>query len=157
MAVAPSRQTFEFMNTALLAEPEQLTEMPFENLRVRLPFGLLGFERVKEYELISHEDFAPFFWLQFLDDPELAFPVISPFVVDPTYQPEISPDDERFLGLECPSDALLLCVVTIRPTGGSTVNLKGPIVINRHSLVAKQVIPANAASFSLRHPLPIAD
>ena len=77
MAVAPTRQTFEFMNTALLAEPEQLTEMPFENLRVRLPFGLLGFERVKEYELISHEDFAPFFWLQFLDDPELAFPVIS--------------------------------------------------------------------------------
>jgi flagellar assembly factor FliW len=33
------------------------------------------------------------------------------------------------------------------------VNLKGPIVVNRHTLVAKQVVPHNAADYSVRHPL----
>ena len=37
----------------------------------------------------------------------------------------------------------------------ATVNLKGPIVLNRRTLVAKQVIPLNAPEYSVAHPLPI--
>jgi flagellar assembly factor FliW len=33
------------------------------------------------------------------------------------------------------------------------VNLKGPIVINRRTLIGKQVIINNAAQYSLNHPL----
>ena len=42
------------------------------------------------------------------------------------------------------------------PNGGATVNLKGPIVVNRHTLRGKQVIPTNAPKFALQHPLPVA-
>ncbi|MEJ0091179.1 MAG: motility-associated protein [Limisphaerales bacterium] len=40
-----------------------------------------------------------------------------------------------------------------------TVNLKGPLIINRHTLAGKQVIlaNANATDYSVQHPLPVAE
>jgi flagellar assembly factor FliW len=68
--------------------------------------------------------------------------------------PDLSPEDVKFLALESPDDALLLNIVTLRPRGRATVNLKGPVVINRFTLVGKQVVLANAADYSVQHPLP---
>ena len=123
---------------------------------LNLPLGLLGFEHIKQFQLISNLQELPFRWLQVVDDPSLAFLVVSPFEVLPTYAPNISTDDATHLGLERPEDAELLNIVTLRANGNSTVNLKGPIVLNRHTLVAKQIVPANVAEYSLRHPLPLA-
>lgn len=120
-----------------------------------MPLGLLGFEHIKEYALLANPDEAPFLWLQVLADPSVAFLVISPFVVVPAYQPDIGPDDAEFLGLTQPHDALVFNVVTLRPGGRATVNLKGPVVVNRRTLLGKQVIPLNAAEYELRHPLPV--
>ena len=55
-------------------------------------------------------------------------------------------------GIQSPADALLLNIVTVRD-GQATVNLKGPIVINRHTLIGKQCIPTNVANFALQHPM----
>jgi len=33
--------------------------------------------------------------------------------------------------------------------------LKGPIVINRRTLIGKQIIPVNASEYAIRHPLPL--
>src|SRR5690242_19394268 len=141
------------MKTAELMEPEK-PAMNGEN-HIKLPFGLLGFERVKSYVLLTSQQEEPFMWLQMVDDARQAFLVVSPFLVAPDYQPDIPDDDANFLGLHTPADALLLNIVTLRGSGQATVNLKGPIVINRHTLVGKQVIPNNAAQYTLRHPLPV--
>ena len=123
---------------------------------IQLPFGLLGFERVKNYALLGLPDEEPFLRLRMLDDAQKAFLVVSPFLILPDYQPDISAEDVKFLGLTDPTDALIVNIVTLRPNGQATVNLKGPIVINCHSLIGKQVIPTNAARFALHHPLPVA-
>ncbi len=94
-------------------------------------------------------------WFQVMDDPNLAFLVVSPFVVDPDYSPDISDEDVRFLGLNSPEDALLFNIVTVRGNSTATINLKGPIVINRFTLVGKQVIPDNANQYSVRHELAV--
>ncbi|HTH47878.1 MAG TPA: flagellar assembly protein FliW [Candidatus Limnocylindria bacterium] len=139
-------------------EPEPKVSGPGNTGKIlHLPYGLLGFEQLKQYQLISNPDEAPFGWLQVLNDPGLAFLVVSPFDVLTTYAPDIGADDAKSIGLEKPEDAELLNIVTLRAGGQSSVNLKGPIVVNRHTLVAKQVIPANAADYSLRHPLPLAE
>lgn len=121
---------------------------------IHLPSGLLGFEQVKKYVLSGIPGEEPFLWFRDQNDPALAFLVVSPFEVLPGYQPDLPAEDVRFLGLETPDDALLLNIVTLRPRGRSTVNLKGPIVINRFSLIGKQVVLANAADYSVQHPLP---
>jgi flagellar assembly factor FliW len=121
---------------------------------IHLPGGLLGFEKSKRYLLKTNSAEDPFHWFQVVDDPSLTFLVVSPFEVLPTYQPDIPAEDVRFLQLEKADDAFLLNIVTLRPRGGSTVNLKGPIVVNRFTLIGKQVVIANAARYSVQHPLP---
>ena len=121
---------------------------------IHLPSGLLGFEQIKKYLLVSRPVEEPFHWFQVLHEPALSFVVLSPFAVLPEYQPDIPAEDVQLLRLEHPEDALLFNIVTLRPNGRSTINLKGPIVINRHSFVGKQVVLANAAQYSVQHPLP---
>lgn len=140
------------MTTTATNECEQVR--PEQEIAVELPLGLLGFESIKKYALLSHPDEAPFQWLQMLEEPHHSFLVVPPSAVVPDYRPELSDEDVRFLGLEQPDDALVVNIVTLRNRGRSTVNLKGPIVLNRRTLVAKQIIPINATRFPLQHPLP---
>lgn len=125
-----------------------------ENI-VHLPLGLLGFEHIKKYVLLANPEEAPFLWLQVLDDPTLAFLVIPPNEVLSDYQPEITDEDSEFIGLKSPQDALVYNIVTLRP-GRATMNLKGPIVLNRYTLMGKQIVISNAAQYALQHPLPVA-
>lgn len=121
-----------------------------------MPSGLLGFERFKQWRLISDPNQAPFFWLQVVEDPSLTFLLVPPATIAPTYKPDVPAEDAAALGLADPADAVLLNIVTLNANAPATVNLKGPIVINRRTLAGKQVIPLNAAEYSVRHPLPAA-
>jgi flagellar assembly factor FliW len=125
--------------------------------QVRLPMGLLGFEQIKDYALLADPAEKPFAWLRVADNTSLAFVVIDPFLVMPDYAPDIPEADVEFLDLKESDDALLLNVVTIHGPNRATVNLKGPIVINRHTHTGKQVIIANANDYSVQHPLSVAE
>jgi flagellar assembly factor FliW len=120
-----------------------------------MPMGILGFEQMKEYLLIANPAEEPFRWLRVKNNGSLAFVVIEPFLVAPDYHPDIPQLDVEFLGLTAPTDAALFNIVTLHGPNRATVNLKGPIVINRNTGVGKQVIIANAAEYSVQHPLPL--
>jgi flagellar assembly factor FliW len=143
------------MNTTEAIESEVVTNR--KEQPITLPLGLPGFEPLKQYALVTEEDQAPFSWLQVVNDPTLAFVVISPFDVLPEYQPDIPQEDVEFLEISSPGDVLLFGIVTLRGQGRATVNLKGPIVVNRHTNRGKQVVLANAACYQLQHPLPICE
>ncbi len=142
------------MKNVVEQESEKL-EVKNENV-VRLPLGLLGFEEHKEYVMLSRTDEAPFLWMQMLEPPRQGFLMLPPAVVKEDYQPELSEDDVDFLGLHEPGEALVFNIVTLHNDGRAAVNLKGPIVINRHTLTGKQVIPQNAAHLSVQHPVGMA-
>jgi len=122
---------------------------------IQMPLGLLGFEQFKCYSLHSDPAEEPFLWLEVTGNSKLAFLAVSPFVVLPNYCPEVSDEDVKFLGLESRDDALIFNVVTVRGPQQATINLKGPIVLNRRTFLAKQVIPVNASEFSVAHPLSV--
>ncbi|HXT11672.1 MAG TPA: flagellar assembly protein FliW [Candidatus Angelobacter sp.] len=124
---------------------------------VRLPMGLLGFETLKDYLLIANPAEEPFGWLQVKGDTSLAFVVLNPFLIMPDYRPDIPQNDVEFLGLNAPEDAMLLNIVTVHKHGQATMNLKGPIVINRNTGIGKQVVIANASDYSVDHPLLVSD
>lgn len=141
------------MKTVELAETEG-TPKGLEGT-IQLPYGLLGFEHVKSYQLVAKPGEEPFMWFQMQGEPNHAFLVIPPAFAAPDYRPDIAELDAEYLGLESSADALVLNIVTLHGQKPPTVNLKGPIVINRHTLTGKQVIPNNAADYSLHHPLPV--
>jgi flagellar assembly factor FliW len=140
------------------AEPvEPATAQTPRSHAVRIPTGLLGFEQIKDYVLTANAGEEPFAWLHVSDNSALAFVVIDPFVVLPDYHPDIPQADVEFLQIKQADDALLLGIVTINGDAQPTVNLKGPIVVNRHTHTAKQVIITNAGDYSVKHPLPVAN
>lgn len=143
------------MKCAEMIEPE--TSATTANNELRLPMGILGFEQIKDYVLLADPAEAPFAWLQVKANASLAFVVVDPFLVMPDYQPDIPQSDVEFLGLKAASDALLLGIVTIHGPDRATINLKGPIVINRHTHVGKQIIISNAADYAVQHPLPVTE
>jgi flagellar assembly factor FliW len=135
-------------------EENELESLSVEKENViTLPLGLLGFESVKQYVLLANPEEKPFLWLQMLDHGNQGFVVVSPAAVAPEYAPDLSEQDVDFLGIKNADDAIVLNIVTIHASGEATVNLKGPIILNRYTLVGKQVIPTNVQSFSLRHPI----
>ena len=122
---------------------------------VRMPAGLMGFEHMKDYLLITKPGEAPFRWLQVKGNTSLAFVVIEPFFFLPDYRPDIPQADVDYLGLLSPDDAAVYVIVTVGGPRHATANLKGPIVINRNTGLAKQVVIANATQYSVQHPLPV--
>ncbi|HSV74837.1 MAG TPA: flagellar assembly protein FliW [Chthonomonadales bacterium] len=113
-----------------------------EELVVTLPGGLIGFEDCQRYVLVDHNDASPLRWLQSLDDPSLAFPVMDPWLFMPDYAPVISAGDAAYLELTEGTPRVVLAVLTIPRNNprAMTANLLGPIVVNAVTRRGMQVV-----------------
>ena len=69
--------------------------------------GLGGFESLRRYALIAEED-SPLEWLQSLDDPDVSFALLEPFMFRPDYVFELPDRDAEALGMQEPADALVV-------------------------------------------------
>ena len=132
---------------SVLVTSSRLGELELtEDSVVQFPQGLLGFEDFHGYALIDHDGAGVYWWLQSLDDRELAFLAVVPWSFFPDYEPEIDAEAEAALGLEEPADALVLCLVAVRDgADGSespsiSANLLGPVVVNQRTRVGAQVV-----------------
>jgi flagellar assembly factor FliW len=115
-----------------------------ERQKINFPQGLFGFEDFKDYVLIDAEH-QPFFWLQSLDDQEIAFILINPFLFRPDYEVNINNEDLSEIGIKSPENALIFAIITIPQDGTSmTANLQGPLVINREKMTGMQAVLADA-------------
>jgi flagellar assembly factor FliW len=111
-----------------------------ERQKIVFPQGLFGFEDFTDYVLLDAEQ-QPFYWLQSLDKEQTAFVLINPFLIRPDYEVNIGNDELADIGIDSPGKALIFAIVTIPPDGGPmTVNLQGPLTINRETHRGKQII-----------------
>ncbi len=123
---------------------------------ITFPGGIIGFPDMKNFTLLHDEEqgvSAGIRWLQSLDEPGFAMPVMDPLVVKTDYNPEI--DDELLTGIgEVTADNLLV-LVTVRVPSDLTqmsVNLQGPIVINVDERKACQII-VDTDTYPVRFPI----
>jgi flagellar assembly factor FliW len=119
---------------------------------LRMAGGLPGFPGSERYALVEVTG-SDVFLLRSLDEDGLEFVVVPPALFFPDYAPEVDDDAAAALGLETADDALVLVVVTL--AGGlesATCNLRAPVVVNRRTRQAAQVLLADDAH-SLREPL----
>jgi flagellar assembly factor FliW len=114
-----------------------------ERQKLKFPHGLLGFEDLTEYVLLDASQ-PPFYWLQSLEDQEIAFVLIDPKMFKPDYTPELSEQDLEEIGISDPEDQLVFAIVTIPEKQElMTANLQGPIVVNKTLKTARQSISVN--------------
>lgn len=114
--------------------------------------GLLGFELNKQFELVSDPELHPYQWLKGMDADQ-SFLVIPPAYVVENYNIDLADEDVALLGLDNPEDAVVLNIATYHADERVTVNLKGPIVYNKATQTARQIVPRNASDLPLAHPM----
>ncbi len=123
---------------------------------LNLPQGIIGFGTYKRAELLYLPDHLPFLWMK-LHGPtdHLHFIVIEPGGIVPGYEPEIFDEDAEQLGISNPANAMVLNIVTLRRQNPveATVNLIGPIVINRQTRIGRQLVISNYSRYSAHHAL----
>ena len=123
-----------------------------ERQAIFFPYGVLGFEPLKNYVLLDAAQ-PPFYWLQSVERPEVAFPLIDPRVFRPDYALAVDPGELAEIGIQSAADALDFAIVTIPADPNEmTANLQGPIVINRVSRIGRQSISLDPR-WKVRHPI----
>ena len=103
---------------------------------ILLPKGIIGFGAYKRAELLYMPDHLPFLWMKLHGGTDhLHFVVIEPGGILPGYEPELFDDDAEGLDLRSAAEALILNIVTLKSQNPveATVNLIGPIVVNRRT------------------------
>jgi len=105
---------------------------------IHFPNGLFGFPELKRYILIDHKD-TEVKWLQAVDDADVAFIVINPFLINPSYQFEVPDAAKELIGLEDVNDLAVLVIVRIE-NNMVMANFQGPLVLNSATRKGLQLV-----------------
>lgn len=118
--------------------------------------GLVGFPELKDFALIYDTEKSSnrgIQWMQSMQEPDFAMPVIDPLALIPGYNPQVEDEWLKPLGELAPDHLLVLVTVTVpSDITKMTVNLKGPIVINADTRKACQVI-AEGDGCDVKYPI----
>lgn len=105
------------------------------------PEGLLGFNPLTHYVLLSDPEQDPFLWMQSIQDADLAFVVVDPFLFFPGYEIQVKPHELAGIELDDVAKASVLSILTVPDNPMDlTANLRGPLVINSERKLAKQLV-----------------
>ena len=115
--------------------------------------GLIGFENLRDFIVMPNRKDGPLFWIQSVDDPEIAFVLTDPtnFFLDYKVVPDRR--ERTKLGIEDADECHVLSVVTVPPDRKVTLNLMAPILFAPTTNRAIQVALENS-KYKTREPLP---
>jgi len=130
------------------------TDAHTDLVEITFAAALPGFPHVHVFQLKPWgPPGSPYLLLTSVDDGDVGFVVVPPWVFYPDYEFDLDDSTAERLGLVEAEDAIVLAVVTLRDRPeDATLNLLGPIVVNRHTHEAAQVV-LPTTSHSVRAPL----
>lgn len=104
--------------------------------------GILGFEHLKNYLLLTMDaDNSTFYFLQSVEDMDVSFTVVNPFLFVEGYEFDATDEDVRKLDLHSVEKLMVLCIVNIKSDiKETTMNLKAPVLMNVENKRASQII-----------------
>ncbi len=127
------------LNTRIFGEIEIAEDkiITFEN-------GIIGFPDLKRFVLLHDEEKGTKVGLRFLqsiEEPAFALPMMDPLVVKLDYNPEVDDELLTSVGKLTPDNILVLVTATVpADLTRMSVNLQGPVIINVDERKACQII-----------------
>ncbi|MDY6104832.1 MAG: flagellar assembly protein FliW [Acetatifactor sp.] len=118
--------------------------------------GIIGFPELKHFTLLHDDEAgtdAGIRFLQSMEEPGFAMPVMDPLIVKQDYDPVV--EDELLAGIGELNENNLLVMVTVTVPSDLTkmsVNLQGPIIINVEKRLAVQLIVENK-DYPVKYPI----
>jgi flagellar assembly factor FliW len=146
--IQPGAPTVTIDSTAL----GQVT-VPEERI-ITFAAGLPGFPDFQRYALLNDHVVSPFYYLQCVDNPSLAFVVTDPTALVPDYQSKNGGSALKDLCAQSYEDLQVLVTLTIPPgrPREMTANLMSPLLINPELRLGKQVVIEKSA-YSHQYPV----
>lgn len=118
--------------------------------------GIMGFEEFKKYTIIydiESKEKNTISWLQSVENPGLALPVINPFIITETYNPIVNDDILDSIGELKEEDIVVLLALTVpSDIKKMTANLKAPFIINSATKKGCQIIVENQ-DYQIKYPI----
>ena len=116
--------------------------------------GIPAFEDEHEFVILPYDDESPYYFMQSIKTPDLAFLLTIPFIFFNEYTFEVDDATVRELGIKNLDSVFYYTMITI-PNGSiryMTANLLAPIVLNSETMKAKQVV-LEKSSYTTKHRL----
>ena len=116
--------------------------------------GIPAFENEHEFVILPYEEDSPYYFMQSLQSPDLAFLLTIPFLFFNDYSFEIDDATIKELDIKDSENVFYYTMVTI-PNGSiryMTANLVAPIVLNGANMQAKQVV-LGKSNYTTKHRL----
>ncbi|MDO4507227.1 MAG: flagellar assembly protein FliW [Spirochaetales bacterium] len=121
-----------------------------EDRLISIPSGLFGFEEYTDFALVDSE-YEPLIWFQSLQDSNLAFLLIDPFIIADDYEADIDDSELLRIGIKDPADVTVFTIVTVPGDGGPvTANFQGPLIINKKNHLCMQAI-LDGSKYTTKH------
>ncbi len=118
--------------------------------------GIIGFPDLKDFALIHDAEKGNnvgIRWMQSVQEPNFAMPVMDPLIVCPNYNPVVDDEVLKPIGQLDPDELLVLCTVTVpKDITKMSANLRGPIVINVADCKACQII-LDSDEYEVKFPI----
>ena len=116
--------------------------------------GIPAFEDEHEFIILPYDEESPYYFMQSLKSPDLAFLLTIPDIFFPDYSAEIDDSTVAELEIKNPEKIYVYTMITI-PNGSirlMTTNLLAPIVVNVDNMKAKQVV-MDKSNYTTKHRL----
>ncbi len=138
----------------LTIESKYFSEIEIDEQKiVEFPQGIPGFEQIRRYIFIYPEEPSPFAYMQAVDEKQVCFLAVNPFLFYPDYEFDLSEDVKEELQISREQDLMIWTIASVRDSlSEGTMNLLGPIVVNVPLRLGKQVI-LHDTPYRTKHPL----
>ncbi len=123
---------------------------------LHFPAGMIGFPTLHKFIVMPNKKEGPLFWIQSIDDAEVAFVLTDPSNFFPNYQIIADESEKNSLKISSEDDYFILSVVTVPPSQEITLNLAAPILFSPKTNRAIQVILENT-EYQSKTPLPVSE
>ena len=125
-----------------------------ENRIFKFVLPIIGFNELKDFVILDLNKDSFFKWLQSIEDPSLAFPVVSVFSMNVDYSIDLSDTVIDALKINNAESLLVMNIASIPQNNpqGTTINLLAPLVFNLDESLAGQVI-LSGSGYDISFPL----
>lgn len=115
---------------------------------------IIGFDMLHKFIILDPNKETLFKWLQSVEDPTLAFPIISVSALDLDYTIDLPDNVVEDLNITNVESLLVMNITSIPQDNpkGTTINLLAPLIFNLDNQTAAQVV-LSGSGYDISYPM----
>ena len=115
---------------------------------------IIGFNELSKFIILDPNKETLFKWLQSVEDPGLAFPIISVATLNYDYSVDLNDGVVKSLDIKNTESLLVMNITSIPQDNprGTTINLLAPVIVNLENMTAGQIV-LSGSGYDISYPM----